>query len=44
VGESLQHQGVRFIVEQADERRVITVLAWREEATEEQEPVNEAEA
>jgi len=44
VGESLRHQGVRFIVEQADERRVITVLAWREEAVAEQEPVNEAEA
>ena len=44
VGESLQHQGVRFIVEQADERRVITVLAWREETAEDQEPVNEAEA
>ena len=44
VGESLQHQGVRFIVEQADERRVITVLAWREEAAETEETVNEAEA
>ena len=44
VGESLQHQGVRFIVEQADERRVITVLAWREETTEAQEPVRETEA
>ncbi|MEJ2289444.1 MAG: hemolysin family protein [Deinococcales bacterium] len=44
VGESLQHQGVRFIVEQADERRVITVLAWREEATATEETVHEAEA
>jgi putative hemolysin len=44
VGESLRHQGVRFIVEQADERRVITVLAWREELSQTQETVNEAEA
>ena len=44
VGESLQHQGVRFIVEQADERRVITVLASREGASEAAEAMNEAEA
>ena len=44
IGESLPHQGVRFIVEQADERRVITVLAWREGSSETQEAVNEAEA
>ncbi len=41
VGEALQYQGVRFIVEQADERRVITVLAWREETP--QEPQQDAE-
>ncbi|HKI58716.1 MAG TPA: hemolysin family protein [Trueperaceae bacterium] len=44
VGESLQHQGVRFIVELADERRVITVLAWRETSSTTEETVNEAEA
>ncbi len=44
VGETLHYQGVRFIVEQADERRVITVLAWVEEVAPSETPVNEAGA
>jgi CBS domain containing-hemolysin-like protein len=43
-GEDMEHGGVRFIVEQADERRVMTVLAWQEAPVPAQTGLNEAEA
>lgn len=44
VGEALRYQGVRFTVEQADERRVITVLARSKETAPSTETMDEAEA